>query len=582
MSLTLFVPTPDQQIVIDHGQGAFISACPGAGKTQVLVERARKELKNTSSGQGLAFLSFTNAAISELRRRLQQEVLLLSPSFPHYVGTFDTFIWQFFIAPFGIHGHPKVPQLIPDIDERCVIPYKGAQAISLSCFDRITGTIIADKAKQEGFDTTKKSTRLIAQYVKCAGQCRERFRARGELGFNDVRAIVKGHLTDGQLSVKLSAALAARFREIIVDEAQDCNPADIDIINWLRRAGIVTKIICDPNQSIYEFRGGVTDQLFALRDTFDASDRLTMCGNFRSNTNICKAIAAFRAPADQQATDLPLGRNADDPTHIHVLLYPGTSVPSSIGHKFEELLLKIGLNPADCPVVSSTKDSACKAIGQTMDASRQDRTLRLALAVASFHVGQSVNGRLQAMEAMHRIVLELEGHLTEKTYHQHVTSHDMKPEDWRPSILELLQSLRYNPSCDTIADVWLERARASLSPHLAAGGSSIAQMLRKNQDLATVFAATPISSLTARTIHSVKGMQFPAVCVVLTANTSKSIIDYLTTGQPSEAAEGARKLYVASSRTERLLVIAVPKSQASRLIQHIQTTTAQVTQITLI
>jgi DNA helicase-2/ATP-dependent DNA helicase PcrA len=97
-----FKPTPEQEDVIAHKESAFISACPGAGKTQVLVERARQELKKNSSGQGLAFLSFTNAAISELKARLQSEALLPNPPFPHYVGTFDTFIWHFFIAPLGI------------------------------------------------------------------------------------------------------------------------------------------------------------------------------------------------------------------------------------------------------------------------------------------------------------------------------------------------------------------------------------------------------------------------------------------------------------------------------------------------
>ncbi len=99
-----FKPTPEQEVVIAHKENAFITACPGAGKTQVLVERARQELKNNASGQGLAFLSFTNAAISELKARLLSEALLLNPPFPHYVGTFDTFIWQFFIAPLGIPG----------------------------------------------------------------------------------------------------------------------------------------------------------------------------------------------------------------------------------------------------------------------------------------------------------------------------------------------------------------------------------------------------------------------------------------------------------------------------------------------
>jgi ATP-dependent exoDNAse (exonuclease V) beta subunit len=76
-------------------------------------------------------------------------------------------------------------------------------------------------------------------------------------------------------------------------------------------------------------------------------------------------------------------------------------------------------------------------------------------------------------------------------------------------------------------------------------------------------------------------MEFPGLCVVSSTTTCKDIIDYLTTGQPAQSAEGARKLYVAASRAERLLVIAVPKSQGTRLAAHIKKTCAEVTEIVL-
>jgi hypothetical protein len=40
-------------------------------------------------------------------------------------------------------------------------------------------------------------------------------------------------------------------------------------------------------------------------------------------------------------------------------------------------------------------------------------------------------------------------------------------------------------------------------------------------------------------------------------------------------------LYVATSRAERLLVLAVPKSQGSRLVEHIKKTDAEVSEIIL-
>jgi ATP-dependent exoDNAse (exonuclease V) beta subunit len=63
-------------------------------------------------------------------------------------------------------------------------------------------------------------------------------------------------------------------------------------------------------------------------------------------------------------------------------------------------------------------------------------------------------------------------------------------------------------------------------------------------------------------------MEYPAVCVV-TTTTLKGILDFLETGEPTDKAEDARKLYVAASRAEELLVIAAPKSQAERLKTHL-------------
>ena len=123
MTARPFTPTGEQARVIGHAGPAFVAACPGSGKTRVLVERARQLLDNRSSGRGIAFLSFTIAAVSELEERLRREGLLKTPAFPHFIGTFNSFLWQFLIAPFGVPGCATRPRLIPDKDHRLVQPY---------------------------------------------------------------------------------------------------------------------------------------------------------------------------------------------------------------------------------------------------------------------------------------------------------------------------------------------------------------------------------------------------------------------------------------------------------------------------
>ena len=91
-------------------------------------------------------------------------------------------------------------------------------------------------------------------------------------------------------------------------------------------------------------------------------------------------------------------------------------------------------------------------------------------------------------------------------------------------------------------------------------GKSINQILEWNSGLEKIITSNPVASATPRTIHSVKGMEFLAVCVVTTNSTLNSILNYLEEGNSNNFAEEARKLYVAASRAERLLVLLHRKS----------------------
>ncbi len=327
--------------------------------------------------------------------------------------------------------------------------------------------------------------------------------------------------------------------------------------------------------------GGVTDELLKLRNSFSPEEQLKMSGNFRSSNNICKTIARLRAPEEQHAVDDALGATATDTTPIYVLTYKGNAIPAAIGQKFKELLQQHGLKVEDCRVVSSTKDTAYKAIGQPTDSAENHRTLRLAYAVASFHAGREAGARKEALLTVHHIMLEVGGKLEEATYHQHVTAEGILPENWRPDALAIVSALRY--VTDNFADAaeWLQKARSLLTPYLKVGNGTIAQKLPKNANLEGILLTKLTPNFRAGTIHSVKGMEYPGMCVVISATTTKKIIDYLTTGQPAEIAEGARKIYVGASRAERLLAIAIPNAQGPRLLEQCNKAGAQIVQIPL-
>ncbi len=385
-----------------------------------------------------------------------------------------------------------------------------------------------------------------------------------ELDFADARSVALARLRDPACGAVLGQAFAARFLELIVDEAQDCNPVDLEIIAWFRAAGVPVKVICDPNQAIYGFRGGVTRELGQFADTFGAAERLPMNGNFRSSAHITKGIVALRPPSMRAAIDEALGVHCEEPTAVHILSYSGQGVPSTIGAKFQELVTAMGLAARDCPVVSATRRTGSNALGHPQDLGVRDLSYRLAVAVSDFHFSFEVGGRKEALVAIHRIMLELSGQMGGKTYHQHLAEESVAPETWRPDALALAQALRFSPERFATAEVWHDEARRLLAPLLPADGPSINQRLRRNGDLGKALSVAPAAGHPARTIHSVKGMEFPAICVVMSPSTAKGIIDFLT-GSVAGDNEEARKIYVGASRAQRLLAIALPRTQAHRL-----------------
>ncbi|MFA7335694.1 MAG: ATP-dependent helicase [Candidatus Obscuribacterales bacterium] len=550
-----YSPTEEQQAVIKHPHSAYISACPGAGKTRTMVERARLIMNQSGDRRGVAFLSFTNAAVTELETRLRAFGALPNPLFPSFIGTFDRFLWQFIISPFGHTTSIRAPRLVPDKNEWEVKPFTNARPLTLGDFDRSTGKFDTSKPKASAFDLGNKT----GAYETAALNKIKNSIADGLFDFEDMRAIVKERLGQATFADTLGRALSARFSEIIVDEAQDCNPSDLEIVRWLLNSEIAVKLICDPNQSIYKFRGGVTEELTKFAEQFDKGNHLAMSGNFRSSPNICSAIVALRAPSSSIKPDRAIGMNENVSTPIHIISYSGKSVPQKIGITFKSIIDQLGISVRDAPILASTKLSAYKAAGRPFHSPTKDSTLLLAEVVTRYHYSFLDGKRREALIELHKVVLKIRGKIESlANYHVFMQQEENLNAAWRPEIISIANELQCRDG--ETADLWLARAREVLARDLDKS-LSINSRLRRNSELALRLVKPDPTSTSARTIHSVKGLEFPAVCVVITTSTAGGILKVLN-GQPADdMEEDARKLYVGASRAEKLLTIAIPRTQ---------------------
>lgn len=567
--MSKFEPTCEQRVIINDNGSAFISACPGAGKTRCIVERVRHVFTNSLEFGALAFLSFTNTAVDELRSRFAGEQLLPDPIFPHFVGTFDSFIWHYLVAPFGISGVDDALKLIPDKDELIVQPYPKARPLTLGCFDRHSGKIIPEKATNVGFKGDPKSHETAAIGI------RERLLQSGQLDFDDVRVIASSNLLDDKFSDKLARILRSRFGEIIVDEAQDCNAEDLKIVDWLRnKAEISVKIVCDPHQSIYGFRGGVSDELFKYSETFGKKKRLPLTGNFRSSGNICKAVHMLRAPDYRGDADEAVGEYKDVSTSVFVIGYKG-ALTDTIGKEFAKLISDENIELNSCRLVSKTRNSGSNAIGVSTEKAGQALGKRLALASMVYYQSTLAKSRRDALIEVHKVALSLSGQLNGRSYHQAVSEDEIEPLSWRGDMINILKQLEFDADQGHTRSEWVGRARVCLKPYLGENCGSIAQNIPDTKALDNILSVRPIFGLSRRTIHEVKGQEYLGICAVMTSKTAKGILDFLQ-GEDNGKDESAREIYVAASRAERLLAIACPKSQSSRLVKHLSQSGASV------
>jgi len=238
-------PTDQQRDAIFADELEFLlRAAPGSGKTWTSCRRFIWRGANWPYPVGgLALLSFTNAAIREFKEATitvgRRDLL----SDPNYVGTFDSFVERYILAPFGhlLTGASKRPKLFPG-------PRPG---------DRRNKKLHAWMAVHGN----KKRPVPAWELIPYLDGTKIRFKTSSSYGSksitihgpNPIRELLSlGFYTHAQRvswacrllfdRPHIAELLAKRFPEIIVDEAQDTNAWLLILLNYLRSKGSLTNV----------------------------------------------------------------------------------------------------------------------------------------------------------------------------------------------------------------------------------------------------------------------------------------------------------------------------------------------------
>lgn len=552
----------------------FVMACPGAGKTTTIVQRFLNRARDLPPRQGIAVLSFTNVAAREIEEKSHEIGSSALTGFPNFVGTFDSFVNRFFVTPFGSPWSDKRPDILESwkrldlrIRPRGVMSAKGLTLDEL--VPRLDGEANLD-LRQVDPAIKPLVARELATWEREARRVRESLLKKGYLSCAEARIVALQRIRDECSSAALGGAMKARFVEIIVDEAQDCNDEDIEILRWLREKGISLVVVCDPDQAIYEFRGA---RLLQLDDLASGLRTLRMTQNWRSTPHICAMATTLR---DEVERDHACGKYCDENLPVVLIDYEG-QVASQIGGTFIECASKIGIAREEIVILAYGRGTAYRAAGRPrVDVGGDSGCLRLAQAVLTLRTdGLDARARLSAIEAVERLILKWFGVKGSRGLPKRICEEQGFDERWlRRAAYSILIGLPEPPGDLEHVQGWLTDLRQRTAylgcPPGGAFQLKPGKLPRSPRTIWPMSAGTG-ATISAMTVHQAKGQEFDAVLFVLPRDgTKKRTSELLSAWENRENFEPKRVWYVAVTRARRLLGIAVPTAFAFRIRQRLE------------
>ena len=551
-------PTDQQRDAIFAEELEFLlRAAPGSGKTWTSCRRFIWRAANWPHRVGgLALLSFTNAAIREFKTatiNIGRRDLL---SDPNYVGTFDSFVERYVLAPFGhlLTGTTKRPKLFlgprpgdwSNTRLKVWKDGKGGRKIPVRAWDVIPypdGTKLRFKASP---------TSGILPLAAANDAVRELL----SLGFYTHAQRVFWACMLLMDRPHIARLLAKRFPEIIVDEAQDSNAWLLFLLNFLREQGARITLVGDPDQCIYEFSLADATSLPNLKTKWSIPEK-PLSQSFRCNNQIAAAVRNVGGNADFTG----VADGANDWRRGFVIEESSKTHSDSLA-AFQRLADQAGVSINSAAVVCRAHKQLESLRGKVNYTKLQGKAKRLAKAAFLRDSRHDYRGASQTVE---RIVRELTG---DDPLWERIDSDPKSREGMAVSlaIWKFVKSPNRLIPVSQLGDRWIPSIRKQLGNLIGEIGLQCDTKLGhhiKTTGLSTAQKALPLfesvhefPEVRYDTIHQVKGESIDAVLVIGSTRFWNSVVAAVQRGDNTE---DRRLAYVAMTRARHLLVVGLPK-----------------------
>lgn len=299
--------TEDQKAAIESDHNMVITACPGSGKTTVVVEKIRKNLLNLSDFQGVIGVTFTVKASKELSKRSKRDGFNIKASF---FGTIDHFCLSEIIYPFISHLYPDKPESLEcktfeELDplDKDALPKLNEPSVSFCSTDFATYDAQFQEHYKKGIVLLEAVGVIACHIIESSNACRR--------------------------------YIKARYKSLFIDEYQDSSEPQHQLFLSLMNIGLQSTAVGDVQQSIYAWRGSSSEYIQQLIDKDDVFEHHIVNINHRCHKSITNyANRLFDPECKLHLTDdIRVYRRVYEGTQEDVVLKLNTLIPK-IAKKF--------------------------------------------------------------------------------------------------------------------------------------------------------------------------------------------------------------------------------------------------------
>lgn len=548
--------------------GIFVvKACAGSGKTSVVAAKIAFLLGNwETSNRGIAAISFTNVAWQEIEDKLKNDFGISSGlAYPHFIGTIDSFINRYLFLPFGhlILKCETRPEIITNWVPR--IYSKEAECMSNVCklneisYD-IKGNLICSSHR--------------SHFAKCSLNhlyCKNAKNKMCEKGFvtqTDANYFAMSLL---EKYPEIAKSIAFRFPLFLIDEAQDTSEIQMRIFEILLENGLNRlMIIGDPNQAIYEWRTANPEVFFNKEKELET---LILNENWRSSSKICTFTDKL---VSEDCISIALNEEVKNYSFEPEIWGYNTTTPLNVEtnrliKRFLEIceINEVTIDREKVAILVRSNDilNEIRNYGNFIEKDpwreQRDRSIHYTIHCKNIAKSKYLFDKKEYKESfklLERTIYTIkkgEGYVSNEELKEFINEIGFKK--WRIEIFDLLTRL---PKTDLKLKEWVDIANGIIKNDNFFGINHFEIKIKEKGDkrysemkFEQMFRDQEVKTenYTVGTVHSVKGRTFEAVLLILKNKTYRNILY-----NDIRDNEEKRIIYVATTRPQKILVIAVP------------------------